>query len=442
MKFVDFTDNGRPDIYLANDNENDLGNVRGSHIYWHRDDGLDLVRPTELPTDHNMSGVVADFNRDGYLDLVTSGFGYAELVMFSGSDTGFGDAQRIPLVIEGKTYDQPRYMSTADLDGDGWLDLVIPDLGAHGGVIILWGGPDGFSNERATVLPSGKAVSTRVADLDADGWPDLVVGGFKGDDPTDDYRTYVYIYWGGPDGYSNHRRTELPAYFPVDVTVADFDNDGVLDIFATNYHGKRTRDMDSYLYWGAPGGNYSPDRMSRLFHHSGCGALAADFDEDGWTDLAVANHKTRGNHPGFSYVWWNGPSGFSPDRRTELPTAGPHGLTHTDLGNVMDRGAEEHFESRVHALPAPVQINSVSWDATVPAKTWIRAQVRCADTLGELGRAAWMGSDGPGSWLLENERVPSTLRGRYIQYRLAIGAFNSVNTPRITAVQIDYEEVV
>src|SRR5690606_9577041 len=121
---------------------------------------------------------------------------------------------------------------------------------------ILWGGPEGFSTDRATVIPSGTAVSTRIADLDGDGWLDLVVGGFKGDDPHDDYRTFVYIYWGGPDGYSNDRRTQLPANFPVDVGVADLNNDGTLDIVATNYHGHQNRDLDTYIYWGGEDGDF------------------------------------------------------------------------------------------------------------------------------------------------------------------------------------------
>ena len=438
MKFVDFTDNGYPDIYLANNNENDLDHVRGSYVFWGDREGFDLTAPTELPTDHNMSGVVADLNRNGHLDLVVSGFGHAEVLIFEAGDDGFGQPTRIPLEIDGVTHNQPRYMSLGDLNRNGWLDLVIPDVGV-GGIIVLWGGPDGFSNERATVLNSGTTVSTRVADLDGNGWLDLVVGGFKGDDPRDDYRTCVYIYWGGPDGFSNHRRTELPAYFPVDVTVADFDNDGALDIFATNYHGLRTRDMDSYLYWGSPAGDFDPDRMTRLFHHSGCGALAADFDQDGYVDLAVANHKTRGNHPGHSYVWWNGPEGFSEERCTDLPTAGPHGLTHHDLGNVMDRSAQEYFESRVIELPDGARLTGVSWEGTVPAKTWVIAQVRCAERLEDLDAASWYGADGEGSWANgRGELLEGLPPGPFCQYRLALGAFNSVGTPRVTAVDLHH----
>ncbi|MFC7622854.1 FG-GAP-like repeat-containing protein [Microlunatus sp. GCM10028923] len=426
LKFVDFTDSGAPDVYVANSNENWLDVSNGSFVYYRRGDAFPITDRVELPTEHNMSGVVADLDRNGYLDLITTGWGQDEIVIFRGGPAGFGAPERIKLTIDGRTYDQPRYLSLADLNRDGWLDLIIPELGRHGGVIILWGGPDGFSAERSTVLDCGTAVSSRVADLDGDGWLDLIIGGFKGDDPRDDYRTFVYVYWGGPDGLGNDRRTQLPANFPVDVGVADLDNDGRLDLVVTNYHGHQNRDLDSYIYWGGPDGDFHPHRITRLFHHSACGVLLADFDEDGYVDLAIANHKTYGNHPGESYVWHNGPDGFSPDRRTTLPTAGPHGLSHLDFGNVYDRGSKEYFESRVLELDRPGTCTGLEWTGDVPAKTWVTAWLRSAGSPDDLARSPWI-PIGP---------TPSIPVQRFVQYRLALGATNSVATPRLTGVEL------
>lgn len=435
LKFVDFFDSGAPDVYLSNSNENNPDVPNGPFIYRRRDGQFPLDARIELPAEHIMSGVVADLNRNGYLDLVVAGWRRDEILVFEGGPQGFGTPRRIRLEIHGTCYSEPRYLSIADLNRNGWLDLVIPDLSRNGATLILWGGPDGFTTERATVLESGGAVSTRVADLDGDGWLDLIVGGFKGDDPHDDYRTFVYIYWGGPDGYSNDRRTQLPACFAVDVGVADLNNDGVLDIVVTNYYGHQQRDIDSYIYWGAQGGHYHPQHVTRLFHHSACGVLAADFDENGYTDLAIANHKTYGNHPGESYVWHNGPGGFSAERRTTLPTAGPHGISHIDLGNVYDRGPEEYFESRVFSVHSEPVLTGIRWTGTVPPKTWVRAQVRTAATKDALANAPWTGPDGDGSWF-DAGSVAALPLARLVQYRLALGATNSVATPRITGVEL------
>ncbi|MDR0416727.1 MAG: VCBS repeat-containing protein, partial [Propionibacteriaceae bacterium] len=253
MKYVDLADRGRPDVLMTNTNENYPEVDNGSFIYRSDENGeFSVGNRIELPTRHSMSTVVADLNRDGYLDIVACGWQNDHIQVFYGGPDGFGESVDVGLRIDGVEYADPRFMSIGDLNRDGYLDLVIPVLGRAEGLIVLWGGPDGFDGRRATVLDSGGVVSSRVADLDGDGWLDLIIGGFKGNDPLDDYRTFVYIYWGGPDGFSNDRRTELPANFPADVAVADLDNDGILDVVVANYHGYRNRDIDSTIYWGAP----------------------------------------------------------------------------------------------------------------------------------------------------------------------------------------------
>ena len=43
------------------------------------------------------------------------------------------------------------------------------------------------------------------------------------------------IYWGSPEGYGADRRTELPTLMASDVEAADFNRDGYLDLaFANN----------------------------------------------------------------------------------------------------------------------------------------------------------------------------------------------------------------
>lgn len=101
--------------------------------------------------------------------------------------------------------------------------------------------------------------------MNGDGWIDLIIGGYKGSDKGDPYGTFVYLYWGGPDGYSNDRRTELPAHFAADVAIADFNRDGILDIFVACYHETRTRDLDSYIYWGEPGDVYDVENVQDCF---------------------------------------------------------------------------------------------------------------------------------------------------------------------------------
>ena len=432
LKYLDFDDRGLPDVLVTNTNENYPEVDNGSFIY-RRDEngGFPVDSRVELPTLHSMSTVVADFNRDGYLDIVACGWQNPHLQIFYGGPEGFSEPRLVSLTVDGIEHADPRFMSTADLNRDGYLDLVVPTLGRHPGLLIYWGGPDGFDPSRTTVLETGGVVSSRVADLDGDGWLDLVIGGFKGNDPRDDYRTSVYIYWGGPEGFSNDRRTELPGYFPADVAVADLNNDGVLDIVVANYNAYQNRDTDSYIYWGAPGGDFDPKRMTRLFQHSACGLLVADFEETGWPDIAIANHKTYGDHPGNSYIWRGGPDGFQESDSIALPTRGPHGISHQDIGNVYDRGPEEVFTSRVFELDMPGVLDAVHVRGTFPDKTWTQLQLRTATTHEALESAEW----GKRRFETAEENIGLPLAA-FVQYRLVMGAVNSVATPRVTEVEL------
>jgi len=64
----DFDNDGRPDIYIGS---SDYPGTRG-HLYWQREDGTFVEVPIEMGIDHRAShGIaVADFDRDGDLDLV------------------------------------------------------------------------------------------------------------------------------------------------------------------------------------------------------------------------------------------------------------------------------------------------------------------------------------------------------------------------------------
>jgi hypothetical protein len=340
--------------------------------------------------------------------------------------------------IDGVVYDDPRWMLLADLNNDGWLDLVVPQISADHS-FVLWGGPDGFRMDRAQLFPVVCCVSAQAADLTGNGWLDLIFGGYMGPSEKYLYDSYLYIYWGGPDGFREDRRAQLPAHAANALAVADFNNDGILDIFACSYHAGKARDIDSYIYWGRPGGLYSAAHHTRLFTHSASGCIAADFNEDGWIDLAVANHKTYGCHPGQSCVWWNGPQGFSEERVTLLPTLGPHGMVAVNPGNILDRGPEEYYTSSPFELPAGARVQSISWEVEVPPKTWVRAQLRFAEQAEGLDAAPWQGPGGGNGWL---ERGDSTegLRqtGPWVQYRLALGAVNGGNSPRVTEVSVRY----
>ena len=112
-----------------------------------------------------------------------------------------------------------------------------------------------------------------------------------------------------------------------------------------------------------------------------------------------------------------------------------------DPGNIADRGHEEFYTSPPYQVPDGLRPTRISWDTTTPPRTWVRAQLRSAPNNADLQKAAWQGPDGgEKSWFEQGESLDSVqMQGEWIQYRLALGAYNSVSTPRIEAVHVDCE---
>ena len=435
----DFNDDGCPDLALVNSSHNTPSRDPGSYVYLNGPHGFSGEPTWRLPTNLAHGGCCADLDRDGYLDLVFAGHTSPEILIFHGTSNGFDIdyPERIVMVYENTHCAGPLWIYLADLNNDGWLDLVVPQSRGDRS-LILWGGPAGFSAERSQLLSIWKGVCARAADLTGNGYLDLLVGGGPPSLAAPD-DSFLYIYWNGPDGLCESRRTLLPANDVLSAAVADFNNDGLLDVFVPCYRNSRIRDIDSYIYWNRPGRGFSATDFTRLFTHSASGCVAADFNEDGWIDLAVANHKIEGDHIGWSAVWWNGPDGFSTSRQTRLPTAGPHGMICVDPGNIMDRGHEEYYESEPFQLPSETRPVCVEWQAQTPHKTWVKAQLRHAPSRNTLGQAPWVELEDAHDSKTSQQKVPGCeLRGGWIQYRLALGAFNSLSTPRVWEVTVKY----
>lgn len=437
----DLNDDGFTDLVLANCSENARHLDPGSFIYFNGPNGFQREADIVLPTTRAHGVCCADLNRDGYLDLIFVGFSNDELLIFYGTPDGFDldEPVRIRMEHEGTVYDDPRWIYLADLNNDGWLDLVIPQI-SYDRSLILWGGPEGFSMTRCQALSVFHAACARAADLNGNGYLDLVIAGHQPSE-AEPHDAFVHIYWNGPGGLREDRRTLLPVRGANAMCLADFNGDGMLDLFVCSYHDVTSRDIDSYIYWNRKGRGFAAEDRRRLFTHSASGCVAADFNDNGYIDLAIAYHKVEGDHVGFSAVWWNGPDGFDAKAVTQLPTTGPHGMTCIETGNIADRGPEETYTSEPLQLPADATLAAIQWEADVPLRTWINAQIRTATSKTALTSTTWTGPDGPETRFAHGETINAAMtHGRWCQYRLALGADKAMRTPRVKEVAIYYRE--
>jgi hypothetical protein len=185
-------------------------------------------------------------------------------------------------------------LAVADLDGDGWLDVVRTAFDAR--VVYLGGGPDGSWEDRGPALPPLPARTTGVTavDVDADGDLDLHVNAFR--DPS------VLLLNDGAGHFALDADARLPGAADaqhLSSSFADVDGDGDLDAFVAAYgpliQDGRLPDGDpSSLYVQAADGRFddvvplrpTPDPLWTA--HTFAGAFV-DFDRDTRPGLYLVN---------------------------------------------------------------------------------------------------------------------------------------------------------
>jgi len=184
---------------------------------------------TALHTDA-WRGVAGDLNRDGHLDVLSCGDGITTpgggAVAWHESDGTPADGGWVTHDGITSSYTNARTCEIADLNGDGWLDFVVPYLADD---TIAWyendgGSPPGFTE---WVVRAGfpEAHGARPVDIDRDG--DLDILGSTANQPDG-----VVIWFendGSGSGWTEHVATDLADGSSASVP-ADLDNDGDLDL--------------------------------------------------------------------------------------------------------------------------------------------------------------------------------------------------------------------
>ena len=423
---ADLNDDGFPDIVISN------SYTQESYIYWGDAAGFSASRRSEVTAGSALVSSAADLDRDGYLDLLFSGTsngGGAGTILW-GSAKGYTSRQ--PTRLQLKTTRSTSHL-LADCNRDGHLDLVFQD--DYAGIAqIFWGGPDGYSEARtwSKFLSGG---SLELADLNRDGYLDFIIaGGF--DPETKSHNTKTRIFWGTADGTpSAGNVVELDSFGSCECAVADLNHDGNLDLVQSNYMSDSTRSLPMFIYWGDGGGKYSNARRSDLPAESSCGVQTLDLNRDGYPEIIIHNHLKDGRHTINSYIYWNSPQGFDQNRRTELPTFGPHYSQWTDPGNLYTRALEEEYLSPPIEIPAGRHAVRLRWQGEEPHGAKLHFQIRSAATREALLRSQWTGAAGPGS---RHETSGAEIRaGRWLQYRALFTSADAGEWPSLAEVVID-----
>jgi len=220
---------------------------------------------------------VGDFNGDGITDLAAANQGSNTISVLLGDGLGnFTPAPGSPFTVGS----EPNFIAVADFNGDGFVDLAVTNFGGNTVSVLLGNGTGGFSPASGSPFTVGRApTGIAVGDFNGDGIADLAV--------TNQSDSTVSVLLG--DGMGDFSaapgmppRTGLT---PSGIVVADFNGDGIADLAVTN---NENSDSSVSVFLGNGDGTFQPAQIY-FVGVSPYGIAVADFNGDGFADLAVVN---------------------------------------------------------------------------------------------------------------------------------------------------------
>jgi len=325
VALIDYDNDGLLDIYFVNsltvDQVRSKGKTR-SALYrnrgdWKFEDVTDRAGVGDIGW--GMGAAVADYDNDGDEDIYVTCVGPNRLLRNNGDGT-FAD------VTQKAGVSDPRWSAGAsfvDYDNDGWLDLFVanyvsfdfnnlPEFGKDKtcqfkGVAVQCG-PRGLPGDGDSLYRNNRDgtftdVTKKAGVSDPNGYYGMGVisSDFDEDGLTDIFvandSTPNFLYKNNGDGtfkdigfLSGTALSENgAAQGSMGVTVADYDHDGRLDLFVTNF------DDDYNTLYRNEGRNsfsdasYAAKVAAVSLPYVGWGTKFFDYDSDGWADLFVAN---------------------------------------------------------------------------------------------------------------------------------------------------------
>ncbi len=320
VAWLDYDRDGWLDLYFTNagpweDLASGKRSVRNA-LYRNRGDGTfeDVTEKAGVGGPRwAMGAAAADYDNDGWPDLYVVNYGPNTLYRNRGDGT-FED------VTEKAGVGDPSWGSSAgfaDYDGDGRLDLYVanyvrfdannppPPRCQYRGITVHCG-PKGMTaaddvlyrgNPDGTFTDVSQTAGVRVepayglgvgwADLDDDGDLDLFVA-------NDSMGNFLFENQGGKFeeigllagvAYSEDGNAQAG----MGVAVGDFDRDGRLDLYVTNFaddYNTLYRNLGGMVFRDV---TYAADLAFPTWQDLAWGTFFFDFDNDGWLDLFAAN---------------------------------------------------------------------------------------------------------------------------------------------------------
>jgi enediyne biosynthesis protein E4 len=263
---------------------------------------------------YSMGVAVGDYDNDGFADVYVTA--YDSNTLFHNDGHGHFDDVTVRTGVASSGWSTSA--AFFDYDNDGWLDLVVtryvewsfardiycggrrpgyreychPSTFPATTTVLFRNNRDGtfsdVSRQTGIAAVTGRGLGIAVADYDGDGWTDIYVA-------NDAVPGFLFHNNGGRSFTESGLAAGVAlngdgrAIAGMGVDFGDYDNDGRPDLFVTGlsnesyslYHNDGSRSGFSYV-------SAEAGVAAATAPYAGWGTRFADFDNDGWKDLFVA----------------------------------------------------------------------------------------------------------------------------------------------------------
>lgn len=263
----------------------------------------------DLPTGKTpLALATADLNGDGILDLVTANADGKSVSVLLGLGSGSFAMRRDFLVPAA-----PQSVIVADFNGDAKADVAVTSS-LDNAVFLFLGGGDG-TLASPTRFPTGTAPSHAAAsDLNADGHIDFITA--------NNVANTVSVFLGRGDGTFASRNDFQTSTAPVSISVSDHNRDGKPDLVTANFVGQNVS-----VLLGNGDGSFQPAQHFPVGVDPSA-VVATDANQDSKVDVITVNS----GQSSVSVLPGRGDGTFDP--RTDLGTdTEPIAVTAVDFNN-------------------------------------------------------------------------------------------------------------
>jgi hypothetical protein len=309
--WIDYDNDGHLDLLMSG--SPDLGMSFATKLY-RNINGKFYEEPVTLPGVWGSSVAWADFDRDGFQDVLISGYGWgAQTRLFHNAMSrgviGFDEVSGP--VDPGIPFEAVNSSAVLwfDYDNDGYPDLLVTGAGIGGPVAKIYhNNQNGKFTDIGAPLKPVSVSAVAVGDYDNDGYMDIAISG--GDDFTTGSNPTTKIYHNNGDGTFTDIGAKLIGTWFGSLDWGDYDRDGRLDLLVTG--ATLPRDHATYgtdlkpvtlLYRNTVvvDSNSAPAIPGGLAAQAGTGkaTLTWSASTDKETDQKAISYNIRvGTHPG------------------------------------------------------------------------------------------------------------------------------------------------